>query len=223
MYYYYYYYKELTSKVKFELNFQKKEGEKVSLKELNDFLNIIGKIHKKIILVTQPEYQKKDIKLDSSEISLISYHELNVIKFCQRNPFNLTLEFNLASFGIGPYFVIWKVLINICKRYGKNTIDLQETISDCINFFEKLFLELKTERINNQINSILGVPISFENIEEFTKELNKNLQNILTNKKTVNIYNKFCSSAIFITDCVGIIEGLDLNDDKFTFIENYKE
>lgn len=223
MYYYYYYYEEQTSKIKFELTFQKKEGENVSLSELNDFLKIIENLHKKILLVTQPEYQKSGEGFTSSDISLISYHELNVIKFCRRNPFDLTLEFNLATFGIGPYFAIWKILINICKRYGKDTKDLNKTISDCLFFFEKLFNELKNERIDNQISSVLGIPLSFENLESFTKELNENLRKILTNKTTIYIYNKFCSSAIFITDCVAIIEGLNLNNEKFVFIENYKE
>lgn len=224
MYYYYYYYGEHTRKVTIDMTFQKPTGEKISLQEFNEFLQLINDLHRRVILVTQPEYQKKRSLVRFEEISLISYHELELAHICRENPISMKLVFSLASFSQAPYWSVWKILVEICKRYGKDTNDLQGTIESLVDYFQGLITSLRVEKIDNRIDSILGAPQYYDKLEEFIEVVKADIEAILTDKATMSVYNKFCSNAIFITDCVSTIEGFtDLSDGTIKLIEGHSE
>jgi hypothetical protein len=224
MYYYYYYYGEHTRKVTININFQKQFGDKVFLSELTEFLDTINELHKRVLLVTQPEYQKQTDLKNTDKVSLISYHDIELVHICRENPFSAKLVFHLAAFSHAPYWAIWKILIEMCKRYGKNNSDLQNTINACMSEFERLFKSVKAIMLDNRVKTILGIPPDFADLDAFVADIKEHLNKILINKRTMIIYNKFCYSAIFITDCFATIDGItDLLDDKIVLIDNYRE
>lgn len=224
MYYYYYYYGEHTSKVAITINFQKQKGEKVFVSELIEFLDTINELHKRILLLTQPEYQKQNELNNVDDISIISYHNIELVHICRKNPFSVKLIFHLAKFSHAPYWAMWKIFIEMCKRYGKNHTDLQNTINACLPEFERLFKSVKTIMLDNKINAILGFPPDFVDLDAFIAYIKELLNKFLTNKKAMEIYTKFCYNAIFITDCFAIIDGMtDLLDNKIVLIDKYSE
>ncbi|MFZ4413434.1 MAG: hypothetical protein ACOYOV_10160 [Bacteroidales bacterium] len=196
---------EDTKKVSFKIKFKEENGESVSLEQFNDFLSNINNLHKRVILLTQPEYKGKIDLQNIDSVSLLSYHELEIEDIHRENPFFLTLSFRLASFSISPYWTLWKVLIDICKKYGKNTKDLEDTLMKLLPFFEKLFIDLKIEKRDNKINSILDEPDNYYERDNLFAKIKEWIMRFLHDKKTQNIYNSFCTSSILITQLVSTI------------------
>lgn len=224
MYYYYYYYGEHTSKVTITINFQKQKGEKVFVSELTEFLDTINELHKRILLLTQPEYQKQNGLNNVDDVSLISYHDIEVIQICRENPLSAKLIFHLAEFSHAPYWAIWKIFIEMCKRYGKTHTDLQKTINACMPEFERLFKSFKAIVRDNKINVIFGSPPDFVDLDAFIANIKELLVRFLTNKKAMDVYTKFCYNSIFITDCFATIDGItDLSDNKIVLIDKHSE
>lgn len=126
MYYYYYYFNDLTKEVELNLKFHDSINNEnaVDLSEFNKFIEAINELHKRIIYLTQPEYKFPSNFKDFGKIELLNYHELQLKSINRENPFILKLITKLISSYGNLYLAVWKILIAICKKYGKTLHDL---------------------------------------------------------------------------------------------------
>lgn len=106
---------------------------------MTDFLNTLNELHRRVLYLTQPEYSKENNNFDNfDKISMLSYHQLEIEKIKRENPFFLTLSFRLVTGGVTSYWAIWKILIDLCKRYGKDSKDLVKTIQEAFMGLEHI-------------------------------------------------------------------------------------
>ncbi len=210
MYYYYYYYFDQTKKVTIDIKFNAEDPKSVSFEEFTDFLIAINQLHKRVIFLTQPEYKNNRFLENFDDISLLSYHQLEIVNVHRENPFLLKLTFNLLQSHSVLYWTLWKMLIKICKRYGANSKELKKTIESMRIFFEKLYRTYNIlEARDNTFNELFGEPLELGTKDEIFNELKKNLKHFLQNKKTIEIYDSFCKYAITITECFSSIDDFD--------------
>jgi hypothetical protein len=234
MYYYYYYFEPETGKVTINLSFKEKNKEPVSLEQLMDFFNSINELHKSIVFLTQPEYTGNSNNLDKiDEVSLLSYHQLEIEKINRENPFFLTLSFRLVAGGAVSYWALWKIFISICNRYGKNTTHLSNTIEDIFKELENISSKIKQLRFQSKLNEILvddEEKDEYKELIQYTKEL---IINALKNPKFSKIYNSLCLGSIVITDAFSTFDPENLADladlaqsiikEKITFLDGFIE
>ena len=208
MYYYYYYYFEKTSEVTIDIKFEVEKGEPVALSEFNDFLSNINEINRYIIFLTQPEYKNAKSLGEIDDIAMLSYHQLELITIRRENPFFITLSVHLVTESIKHFWALWKVLIKICKKYGKTTKDLQVTLETLIYFLEDIYIELKSENRINKINRLKNQEIINVAKNEIFNKLHTHVYNFLKNKKAQDLYNSFCKSSITMTEIISSSESL---------------
>lgn len=215
MYYYYYYYEAETGKLTITLNFKEKNKEPVSLEQLTDFLNTINELHRRVLYLTQPEYVKDSASFDTiDKISMLSYHQLEIEKIKRENPFFLTLSFRLVSGGVTSYWALWKILIDICKRYGKDSNDLAKTIQEAFRGLESISSKLKQLRIDSKIDDVIGSDGKSEYKDSIDKMKNKVIT-ALKNPTFMKYYDNLCLNSIMITDFISIFD-----PDKITDLED---
>ena len=195
MYYYYYYYYPESIKVNVEIALKDIYDDNISLEQLNDFLKAINEIHQRIIFVTQPEYKKARGNLGLiNQASLLSYNMINVDSFLNENGKSiLKISFSLFTNSANLYWLIWKILIDICKRYGKDKEALEKNFNKIINEAQE-FIKLN---FNTEYNE--KVTAKIENIDEFIKGL-------LTNPTFIKWYNLLCTTSIEITKLIARVE-----------------
>jgi|GEM_PF-3969248 len=234
MYYYYYYFEPDTGKVTINLSFKDKDKAPVSLEQLMDFFNSVNQLHKSVVFMTQPEYKKNANNLEKiDEVSLLSYHQLDIETINRENPFFLTLTFRLVAGGAVSYWAMWKILISICKRYGKNTDDLTKTIEEVFKGLENVSSWLKQLRLHSKINEVLDDDKEKDELKELKKDTKKKVLDALKNKKFNSIYNSLCYGSIVITDAFSTFDPEDLADladlkqsiihEKVIFLEGFNE
>lgn len=218
MYYYYYYYYPETIKVNFKINFKEKHKDPVALEQLLEFLNNINELHKVLLFLTQKEYEKdySDLTLYKKDL-LLSYHQLEVGKITRENPFFVELSFHVLPSGLSIYWTLWKILIKICKRYGKTSNDLKTTIEEVLNEdislisskTKQLVREVKIAKVLEKNTTKLEMSLFVERIKQWIFQL-------LTNPEFKKIYDSFCNTSIVITDLISQVEKftnvIDLED-----------
>lgn len=201
MYYYYSYYGQYTNKLTIELRFRHEDGaDAVSIYELNEFLEKINELHKRLIYLTQPEY-KLPANLDEFEkYGMLDYHDLKIVDIQRENPFLLKLVFDV-SFGFGKiYLAIWKLLLFFCKKYGKTLDELKNNTSDSWNIVKEFFsAENKQFELEHKLSEILDELPDLTEKKIIEKNLIRVLNAFFENEKTKIIYNYFCVS-IFTID-----------------------
>ena len=212
MYYYYYYYEAETGKLTITLNFKEKNKEPVSLEQLTDFLNTINELHRRVLYLTQPEYVKDSASFDNiDKISMLSYHQLEIEKIRRENPFFLTLSFRLVTGGVTSYWALWKILIDICKRYGKDSNDLAKTIQEAFRGLESISSKLKQLRIDSKIVDVIGSDGNNEYKDSIDKMKNKVIT-ALKNPDFMKYYDNLCLNSIMITDFVSMFDPEKITD-----------
>lgn len=198
-------------KVSIHITFEAPNGENTSLDELNDFLNAVSKLHEQVIFSTQPEY------LGSSKLSqILDYHQLEVEHICRKNPFDIILTFHIVQEGLITYWPFIKALIKFCKRYGKNSNQLEFSLENLRDYIIELFENLHRPGFLSRFSSKLRI---FDNSENLLSKMNENLFKLLTNKSFRFYYDHFCTTAITITDFVSTIEKIN-NIDKCDFLKD---
>ena len=212
MYYYYYYYEAETGKLTITLNFKEKNKEPVSLEQVTDFLNTINELHRRVLYLTQPEYVKDSASFDNiDKISMLSYHQLEIEKIRRENPFFLTLSFRLVTGGVTSYWALWKILIDICKRYGKDSNDLAKTIQEAFRGLESISSKLKQLRIDNKIDDVIGSDGKNEYKDSIVKMKNK-IITALKNPDFMKYYDNLCLNSIMITDFISMFDPEKITD-----------
>jgi hypothetical protein len=194
-------------KVTIQMTFQAPSGENPSLDELNEFLDAVSKLHEYVILQTQPEYAdiKTPIMINTSKV--LDYHKLEVRHICRENPFEIELTFYLVQEGLITYWPFIKALMEICKRYGKNVNNLEETLQNIRAFFDDLYAKYH----RNLLLSLLSSSLKF--LDDRTKlfeRISRKFTLLMSNPMFRNYYDKFCSTSITITNLVSLVE--DLNE-----------
>lgn len=189
-------------KINIKLTFQAHDGENPSLEEFNDFLTALSNLHEQVILYTQPEYFDAAV----SSRQLLDYHKLKIEKLCRKNPFDITLTFQIIQEGLITYWPFIKALINFCKKYGKNSTDLEKTLEEFRRFFNGLYDKLY--RLNH-LSSFYPVLKVFDNKDNLFAKINSNFLRMFTSRAFKVNYDKFCTAAITITDFVSIIEEIN--------------
>ncbi len=188
--------------VNLKLTFKAPEGENPSLEEFNEFLTAVSNLHEQVILHTQPEYFGT---LPASR-QLLDYHKLKIEKLCRKNPFDITLTFQIIQEGLITYWPFIKALIYFCKKYGKNSTDLEKTLEEFRRFFNGLYDKLY--RLD-YIRSFYPSLKLFNNKDNLFEKMNRNFTRMMTSRAFKVNYDKFCTSAITITDFVSIIEEIN--------------
>lgn len=189
-------------KVKFQLTFEAPKGENPNLEEFNEFLTALSNIHEQVVLYTQPEY----FDALPSTRQVLDYHKLKIEKLCRKNPFDITLTFQIIQEGLITYWPIIKALIYFCKKYGKNSTDLEKTLAEFRRFFYGIYDKLY--RLNH-LSSFYPVLKVFDNKDNLFAKMNKNFTRMMTSRAFKVNYDKFCNTAITITDFVSIIEEIN--------------
>lgn len=200
MYYYYHYFESETGKMSITLNFKEKNKEPVSLEQLTDFLSTINELHKRVLYLTQPEYIKDANAFENyDKLSMLSYNQLEIEKIKRENPFFLTLSFRLVTGGVTSYWAFWKILISICKRYGKDSKNLIKTIEEAFIELEHISSKFRQLRIDSKIDAVLGLKDSGE-YTEYIDSVKQKIVNALKNPDFMKYYDLLCLNSIMITD-----------------------
>jgi hypothetical protein len=209
MYYYYYYYYGAapTSNLSLKLNFGVDDNP-IPLSEFNSFIDAVNEIHKRVIFLTQPEYQKSNNLDDFEKIKLLSYHQLQINHFCRKNPFEVELLFDITTAGIAPYLTIIKILAIACKRYGKDYKLLRVTYTNAKKLFKVLFDKYNNHIFDNELEYIFDTPVYKEENNLFNKIQDWSYL-FLTHSETEKYYNYFCKTLFLINDLSFLIEPLD--------------
>ncbi len=212
MYYYYHYYEPETGKLTITLNFKEKNKEPVSLEQLTDFLNTLNELHRRVLYLTQPEYSKENNNFDNfDKISMLSYHQLEIEKIKRENPFFLTLSFRLVTGGVTSYWAIWKILIDLCKRYGKDSKDLVKTIQEAFMGLEHISSKFRQLKIDSIIDAILGNNDSIE-YAQYIESIKHKIITALTNPNFKKYYDLLCENSIMITDFISMFDPERITD-----------
>lgn len=200
MYYYYYYYLPECKQfnIKLVLN---NENEKFDLTELLNFLNAISELHKRAIFVTQPEY-KNDNSLDIIDNRvLLSYHSFQIEKIEMNSPLTVSLSFFCLPNELTSYLILFKYLMKICKKYGKNDKHLKQTIEKIIEQLYKFdpFIKyaLRHHNLNKTENSLGENSSKYDSL---ILKVENVIKEFLTNKKCIKLYNLICRTAIRIDE-----------------------
>lgn len=215
MYYYYYYYKPETGKLNITLNFKEKNKEAVSLEMLMDLMNNINEIHKRVVFLTQPEYENAAQNLDQiDKISLLSYHQLEIENIKRENPFFLKLSFRIVAGGVTSYWTLWKILIDICKRYGKDANDLNQTIDNALHSLNGFSANILNYRRIYIIKKLKGKfeDIENDNYNKKIEHLRASVSKALQNESFIKFYNNICESSFTITDFISVFDPENLED-----------
>lgn len=182
------------------LNFKEKNKEPVSLEQLTDFLSTINELHKRVLYLTQPEYIKDANAFENyDKLSMLSYNQLEIEKIKRENPFFLTLSFRLVTGGVTSYWAFWKILISICKRYGKDSKNLIKTIEEAFIELEHISSKFRQLRIDSKIDAVLGLKDSGE-YTEYIDSVKQKIVNALKNPDFMKYYDLLCLNSIMITD-----------------------
>ena len=212
MYYYYHYYEPETGKLTITLNFKEKNKEPVSLEQLTDFLNTLNELNRRVLYLTQPEYSKENNNFDNfDKISMLSYHQLEIEKIKRENPFFLTLSFRLVTGGVTSYWAIWKILIDLCKRYGKDSKDLVKTIQEAFMGLEHISSKFRQLKIDSIIDAILGNNDSIE-YAQYIESIKHKIITALTNPNFKKYYDLLCENSIMITDFISMFDPERITD-----------
>lgn len=225
MYYYYYYFEQETGKVTIDINFKDKNKNPVSLEQLMEFFNAINELHRRVIFLTQPEYEKSANNLAKIEdVSLLSYHQLEIEKIHRENPFFLTVSFRLVADGVMPYWTLWKIFIKICKRYGSNSLNLNKTIIEVFKSMEVISSKIKQLRRDSQISKTIDKNVEESEYDNLNKTTKEKILSALKNPTFNKYYDFLCTSSILITDFFSNFNPEDLNEleDLVDYIKNEK-
>lgn len=174
-------------------------NEGVTLKEFNQFLDAINDFHDSITRIL--EFKDKSLRDTSENMEAFKglSNKLSVVNLTRVNPYNIILEFYEHRETILMVWAYWKGFIKVCKRYGSSAENLEDTIK-----------ELK-EIIGHQSSAFYvkyGKHLQFseEQINLQKKEIDGNLQRLISNHKFKRSYNLFCKTSITITEILVQIE-----------------
>ena len=215
MYYYYYYYLEQTKEVKINIKFEAEKGQPLSLLEFNEFLSNINELNRIVVFLTQPEYIKTKDLNELDDIALLNYHDLEIKSIRRENPFFLDLIIHLHSDHIHLYWIIWKIIISICKKYGKTTKDINYTLRTILFEFETVFPEIKDCLIEHSTNDY-----SKDDKKNLFNKIQSRLAKFLKNKKAQVVYNSFCTTTITITEILSAYEKLNKEIEEINLLDN---
>ncbi|MCB9426668.1 MAG: hypothetical protein H6584_06530 [Flavobacteriales bacterium] len=207
MYYYYYYHGKDTVKVNVRLTFKDLYDDKLTLEAMESLIGNINEIHKVILIMSQSEYIKNKGRL-TPIAKMLSYNMLEVDSMWKKGVYYiLEISFELFVKDSNIYWTIWKVLIDICKRYGRTARELNTSLTQIIEEAKTYILQIFPE-------------IDFssrDNIEALIK-------NMLMDKRFMEFYNSFCETSIVITDFLVDIDFTKIidveNTVKFSLISN---
>lgn len=217
MYYYFYYHNNLYSNdVKVDLNFVFSANETIGLTEFNEFLHSISELHRRVIFLTQPEYQTANDLDDLEKVNILPQHELEVKKLCRRNPFDALFCFSISCKGLSSYLLVLKLLVLVCKKYGKDYESINDSIKKLKNEISPII-----ERVKNQFPKDNEGQIErfdyYTDEEKQTSKVEEWCKQLLTHKKTQQFYNQFCTT-IFTIDKLEFVVKYLLEEDKESII-----
>ena len=142
---------------------------------------------------------------------MLSYHQLEIEKIRRENPFFLTLSFRLVTGSVTSYWAIWKILIDLCKRYGKDSKDLVKTIQEAFMGLEHISSIFRQLRIESKIDKILGSNDNSDYKDLIDKMKNKVLT-ALKNPDFIKHYDFLCLNSIMITDFISMFDPEKITD-----------
>ena len=181
------------------------------MQELADFLLAISKIHEFAILNSQTEYTP-EFTTNQNRIRIFPFHDLETITFCRKNPFEVELSFCTLKEGVVNYLTFLKVLLFICKRYGKNSNELSISIDNL-----RLLMNRISECLisNELISKYLELLNNNLDLETYLENLNDKLQKTLRNEAFRKHYNKICRTSLTITRLVSSVPEMNETFDFF--------
>jgi hypothetical protein len=100
------------------------------------------------------------------------------------------------------YWPYLKTLIKFCKRYGKNSNDLENLLENFRQYFNEFY---NSKHLENNIEL-------FTNKDELFDKIFKNLKRMITSKVFRYYYDKFCKTTFKITSLMSSVE--EINDIK---------
>lgn len=207
MLFFFFLFQEPYYKVKINMTFQAPNGQNPSLEEFNEFLDAVSKLHEYAILNTQPEYADIKGPLMMNTAKVLDYHKLEVRHICRENPFDIELTFYLVQEGLITYWPFVKALMEICKRYGHNVNNLEETLQDIRTFFDELYAKYHRNFLLSHLST------SLKYLDDRTKlfeRISRKFNLLMAHQMFRKYYDKFCSTSITITNLVSLVE--DLNE-----------
>ena len=200
------------NKVNLSLTFEAPKGENPNLEEFNEFLDAVSKLHEQIILYTQPEY----LNTSPNSRQILDHHKLKIDTLCRKNPFEISLTFHIIQEGIIAYWAFLKALIYFCKKYGKNTDELLVSFNSFKELFSNLYDKFYRKTFLSSLFSGLKI---FDNVEHLFEKANTNFIKMMSSRTFKVNYDKFCKTAINITDLISIIQLKDKTEEKQDFFK----
>lgn len=220
MYYYYYYYYKESSQINVELKFTFSANEKISLVEFNEFLHSISELHRRVIFLTQPEYQTANDLDDLEKVNILPQHELEVKKLCRRNPFDALFCFSIAYKGLSSYLIVLKLLVLVCKKYGKDYNSIQQSVKDIKIKIKPLIEQLKKNFPKEDEQEIESLDYSIDDDKHLSK-IEIWCIKLLTHQKTQKFYNQFCTTIFTIDKLEFVVKNvIDENEQSEVIIDN---
>lgn len=201
------------TEVKLKMTFEGLKGKNSSIAEFNEFMMCIEEIHNMVVINTQPEYHRNNTISIMNNSAILDYHKLHIEQLCRKNPFEILLTFQIVQGGIAPYWILIKILVKMCKKYGQNTKDLLATLaaveSEFIELYRKYYSIIPFSRELSMFND--------EN--KLYDKISSSATKLLTNRDFSVYYNAFCKTTISLTDFISYI-GNESNDDTIDFLFN---
>lgn len=204
---------EFYVKTHIKISFTMEDNKNPSLKELGNFLMAISKIHEFSVLSSQPEYNLNSTQ-KQRRINVFPYHELEIITFCRKNPFDVELCFYTLKEGLVSYLTFLKVLLFICKRYCKNSGQFSISANELRILINKICVSLNS---NYLISKYLELLSNNEELEAYLASLNFKLNNILLRPYMKRNFEQFCRTSFLITSMVAYIS--DTNE-TYDFLQD---
>jgi hypothetical protein len=117
----------------------------------------------------------------------------------------------LVTGGVTSYWAIWKILIDLCKRYGKDSKDLVKTIQEAFMGLEHISSKFRQLKIDSIIDAILGNNDSIE-YAQYIESIKHKIITALTNPNFKKYYDLLCENSIMITDFISMFDPERITD-----------
>jgi hypothetical protein len=190
---------EKQVKVTLFIQLKNLEGADYDFQQFINFLDGIELVHLKSLALSQSNHNLQTVKISNRK----NYPKLRLEKIEMNSPLSLVLSFTINLDDLFPYLFFVKAFFRLCKRYGRDIQNLEETIDGILKWLLKILK--KSTVIRRRISP---ETIGFMAGKDIGK-LRDLIQLILKDPSFRRTYNFFCKSGITFTEFVSVIEILD--------------
>jgi hypothetical protein len=201
------------AEVKLKITFEGLKGKNTSIEDFNEFMKCLEEIHNAVIINTQPEYHPNNkIHSIQNNTVILEYNQLKIVNLSRHNPYEIVLTFFIIKNGIAPYWTLMKILVAMCKRYGKDANDLLATLETFKTEFTGLY-----NKYHIVIPSSKELNL-YDDKNKLYEKISFLVNKLLSNKEFSKYYNTICKTTITITNFISYLE--DDTNNIINFIEN---